>query len=630
MFSDLELFPQASLDDAIKTLRFGGHTKHSAARQTVRAASAEGNVEATYELLLHRVQAFETLREEVSDELRELTASLAANATTPRESSLACYAGAIALFSDQGLVAEAETRALLQRAADDFPWFKITLAHFEEGVRCQQMLARLDASGHGEGGEELFHFTRHELARVDNSNPANPWHLRALRDPRYDGWLARQTVAPVLPDGSPGPWPFEAFNRFEGRGKCWSGCRPILEGLLLFDANHDRFKIDDAIVWMAKQGEVDAVRFLADAAYVCASGAQPRLVPKALALAAQCGHAAVVREILSWGVSRAAKTEAMVQCCRSEHAFSLEVFELLREAGVSEDVVVQGATLLHHASAGGNAAGIRVLLHLGADPTAKNRDKKTPLQIVWTATKDAALLLRGAMKGSLPRAITIGKARDHADRAGTLASVDALLKEEWRELPLSNALGDPSDPMGALANALVGMGADKPKIKRGKGKRGSLHLDETEVIGAGITVSEELVVDAHVLVLGNVEATSVVVTESGSLAVAGDLTAKSIWCDGYLQAGGAIETVAVVAFDGGYISTPRATAEFGVFYDAGLDAKKREGDIFDIGSAEDEAYRAAEARLDPSCLTSAPEIGVGRIDFRAITKTAAAGEPLTR
>lgn len=88
-----------------------------------------------------------------------------------------------------------------------------------------------------------------------------------------------------------------------------------------------------------------------------------------------------------------------------------EVTELLVKHGANVDVAdLWKFTPLHEASAKGKFEIVKLLLKHGADPTKKNRDGATPLDLVREGDQDVSDLLRGntalldaAKKGNLAR-----------------------------------------------------------------------------------------------------------------------------------------------------------------------------------------------------------------------------------
>lgn len=88
-----------------------------------------------------------------------------------------------------------------------------------------------------------------------------------------------------------------------------------------------------------------------------------------------------------------------------------EVTELLVKHGANVNVAdLWKFTPLHEAAAKGKYEIVKLLLRHGADPTKKNRDNATPLDLVREGDQDVLDLLRGnsalldaAKKGSLPR-----------------------------------------------------------------------------------------------------------------------------------------------------------------------------------------------------------------------------------
>lgn len=88
-----------------------------------------------------------------------------------------------------------------------------------------------------------------------------------------------------------------------------------------------------------------------------------------------------------------------------------EVTELLVKHGANVNVAdLWKFTPLHEAAAKGKYEIVKLLIKHGADPTKKNRDGSTPLDLVREDDQDVADLLRGnsalldaAKKGTLPR-----------------------------------------------------------------------------------------------------------------------------------------------------------------------------------------------------------------------------------
>ena len=80
-------------------------------------------------------------------------------------------------------------------------------------------------------------------------------------------------------------------------------------------------------------------------------------------------------------------------------ASSLET-RLAESPGMIHETNDQGWTLLHHEALGGNYSTVKVLLEFEADPNAKTRDGKTPLQLARSLgwERVAAILVRAGAK----------------------------------------------------------------------------------------------------------------------------------------------------------------------------------------------------------------------------------------
>jgi hypothetical protein len=213
-----------------------------------------------------------------------------------------------------------------------------------------------------------------------------------------------------------------------------------------------------------------------------------------------------------------------------------------------------------------------------------------------------------------------------ADRA----AIDSILTAANAAVPLVAALGDPGEPMGVLSRALVGLRGGAPARAEE-----SLHIRETAVIESDLEIDGELLITDHVLVLGDVRAGELTIDETGSLAVAGDASARATHCGAQLQIAGVLDSRLVTAFDGGYLRAATIRTDLAIFYAySGFDAGEVEGSAFTLDhgvEVDDPKYLAAEGSIAEELLADGEaDFGVGRIDFRRLIEAARAGERFSR
>lgn len=182
---------------------------------------------------------------------------------------------------------------------------------------------------------------------------------------------------------------------------------------------------------------------------------------------------------------------------------------------------------------------------------------------------------------------------------------------------------DPSEPLYLLAAIL----RDAGKIEREKLDDTPDHIEEETVFEGSLELDGELIIDSHVLVLGDLKANTITLEEAGSLAVVGDVTAACICGEGWFHAPGKTKAGLILgvyeagAFLCGTVETPLLLTS-----NHGADVEALEGRQVDLQDADvdDEDYKEVEAILVEAALSDAEEndYGVGRIDFRKLSKLA--------
>jgi hypothetical protein len=175
-------------------------------------------------------------------------------------------------------------------------------------------------------------------------------------------------------------------------------------------------------------------------------------------------------------------------------------------------------------------------------------------------------------------------------------------------------------------------------------RQGGLLAGRQIIIG-DLTVGGALTVTGATFVTGNLKANAVNVTGGGVLVVGGSLVARVVSGDGWVRVKGNVTVDLALGHQrrgelhvGGVL-----TATLGIMADhgsaIGANATKH-WFSFDRGAgqgpaveADDEEYLALEALLDEKALVvgeGKPEIGLHRVDFRALTRLAALAQPMIR
>lgn len=206
------------------------------------------------------------------------------------------------------------------------------------------------------------------------------------------------------------------------------------------------------------------------------------------------------------------------------------------------------------------------------------------------------------------------------------ALVSKLLAES--DLPLKNVLRDPDRPIRLLARALQGAGSGQTR------KEMELSISRQTVVEDSLEVTGELLITNHVLVLGDVRAKQISIDEGGSLAVAGNVEARSVYCGGFLHVTGDLQSRLLVGFDGGVAHCNRILTELTLMHMyCSVDANEHPGPKFIIDQVEldDAEYLQIEEKIHSSCLSEEEaDFGVGRIDFRLLIKAAQKGAAFLR
>ncbi|MGH0145825.1 UNVERIFIED_CONTAM: hypothetical protein FKN15_026718, partial [Acipenser sinensis] len=180
----------------------------------------------------------------------------------------------------------------------------------------------------------------------------------------------------------------------------------LTEGVLIGNSDNDRQLLE-----AAKSGDSEVVKKLCTLQNVNCRDIEGRL-STALHFAAGYNRVAVVEYLLQHGADVHAKDKGglvpLHNACSYGH---YEVAELLVTHGAVVNVAdLWKFTPLHEAAAKGKYEICKLLLQHGADPTKKNRDGNTPLDLVKDGDTDIQDLLRGdaslldaAKKGCLAR-----------------------------------------------------------------------------------------------------------------------------------------------------------------------------------------------------------------------------------
>lgn len=618
-----------SEEDAIQALRHGSVAQYPKACDSLRSIiESDVSTDAVSTLLLHLACEFEKLRSDDTSELTVLASTLANLSEEPKHQALVRYSRALALYAEHRVAKKAEAEALLSEAAELSPWYSRTVEHLELGVACADALSKKNY-------DHLFYLMLREAERAGYDAEPSPWLLRAILDRSFSAWLYEQSSAPPPPTGLELDSDFEpvsAFARFGESAEYWpAGRREVLAALLLFSKK--KYPIADAFVRMARFGDVPAVRFLH------AKGVAAARCTEAIREAAKEGMTEVVREFAALGMSAGQAGAAMEELVASEE-FNAELFALLLAQGASPNAKVrfeqlvkgkcikQTESLLHIAASRGTDTAVRALLATNADPSFENALGKTPADVAGSASTQA--ILRSFASG--PPEYGVGDALDFLASqplpTGTTAAqkkrVAKTLKQLGRDAPLRFALGEPGESMGLLAKFLVPSPGQKVRVES------KLTLEDPQVVESPMDVTGELLVTAHVLVLGDVTAREITIEEGGSLAVAGSLRSRSVYCGGQLHVAGDLTCNLLTGFDGGDVHAGEVDVGLAIQYaDCALEADRIRGQRFNlehgVESTEPE-YRAAEKAVPKNCLTKDADLGVHRIDFSKLIRAATSGK----
>ncbi|XP_028585584.2 poly [ADP-ribose] polymerase tankyrase-2 isoform X3 [Podarcis muralis] len=219
--------------------------------------------------------------------------------------------------------------------------------------------------------------------------------------------MGNESVQQLLQDSSPPEEHAEGTSKQKKcHGQLMVACFLRIEGVPLGNSEADRQLLE-----AAKAGDVDTVKKLCTVQSVNCRDIEGRQSTP-LHFAAGYNRVSVVEYLLQHGADVHAKDKGglvpLHNACSYGH---YEVAELLVKHGAVVNVAdLWKFTPLHEAAAKGKYEICKLLLQHGADPTKKNRDGNTPLDLVKDGDTDIQDLLRGdaalldaAKKGCLAR-----------------------------------------------------------------------------------------------------------------------------------------------------------------------------------------------------------------------------------
>ncbi|MFY1832301.1 hypothetical protein ACN47A_40770 [Myxococcus fulvus] len=219
------------------------------------------------------------------------------------------------------------------------------------------------------------------------------------------------------------------------------------------------------------------------------------------------------------------------------------------------------------------------------------------------------------------------------------AEVLESLEEDMQRLgakPVAKLVENLSHPVATYALALLLKGAPGDASPRTDKKK--LSVKKGQLIAGDLRVEGQLVVESHLVVVGNLEARSVTVGESGSLAVGGNLKARRLDGDGWILVHGDVEADLVCGYyeagEFGVAGTLRS--QLTVFSNHGAAIAKNESQhFFDLQdpSPKSKKYKELLARVSPTAVLPEDEdadVGVLQVDFIPLLKRAEAGKPFLR
>lgn len=233
---------------------------------------------------------------------------------------------------------------------------------------------------------------------------------------------------------------------------------------------------------------------------------------------------------------------------------------------------------------------------------------------------------------SPPAALTKNRLLKKLDGEELLSSLAKDLKKA-AGTSASEFVGELTHPVSAYPLALLLRDAaiEAPVSKRIK----KLDVTEARLITGDLHVAGKLTVESTLVVLGNVEAQTILVGEGGTLVVGGNLKACVAGGDGWLLVNGDLDADLVCcAYEAGELGVNGTLrALLAVSSNHGVRIVKNEAsNFFDLWdpSPKSKKYQELLSRITPKAVLPEDEdadFGVLQVDFHRLMKLAQSGKP---